>query len=157
MGFSYSPVVRQTVRESTIWKQVMLAVHRIPGVRLFRNSVGQGWVGRSRRMRAGETFRAQGGEVVIMDPRPLHAGLFKGSADGIGWQEVVITQDMVGQRIARFLSVETKAAKGRAKPEQLVWLEQVAKAGGLAVIVRSAGDAVEILQQGALPFHRKDE
>lgn len=140
------------MRESSIWKQVMLAVHLIPGVRLFRNNVGQGWVGRSRRLRAGEKYTARGGELIIFDPRPLQTGLVKGSGDGIGWRSVVITHDMVGCRFAQFVSVETKTASGRIREDQLNWQQAVAEAGGAGLIVRSAADAVEKLNQEVLLF-----
>lgn len=133
--------------ESALLRNVMLAACRMAeaSVRLFRNSVGQGWVGRSRRLRPGETYRARGGEVIITDPRPLHAGLIKGSGDAIGWTTVVITADMVGQRIAVFTSVETKVPKtGRLEPEQRNWHDQVRDAGGYSVIARSEAD-LEVL------------
>lgn len=145
------------MRESSIWKNVMLAVHRVQGVRIFRNNVGQGWVGKSRRLRPGEKYTARGGEIIIQDPRPLTAGLFKGSADGIGWRTVVITPDMVGREIAQFLSVETKTATGATRAEQETWRQQVHMSGGLAVIVRSDAEAVEALNQIVLPFSEKQQ
>lgn len=143
--------------ESSVWKQVMLAVHRVRGVRLFRNNVGTGWVGKSRRLRPGERITARGGEILIENPRPLNAGLFKGSADGIGWRTVVITPDMVGREIAQFLSIETKSATGGTRTEQETWRGQVHHAGGLAIIVRSDAEAVEALNQIELPFSEKQQ
>lgn len=129
--------------ESLLLRRIMLAACRLPGsaARLFRNNIAVGWVGKSRRLRPGETYRAQGGEVIITDPRPLHAGLIKGSGDAVGWTTVVVTPDMVGQRLAVFTSVETKVpVTGRMSPEQRTWHGQVTAAGGYSVIARSEAD-----------------
>lgn len=138
--------------ESALWRRVMLAAGKLPGVTLFRNSVGQGWVGKARRLRPGETVRADGGEVLITDARPLHAGLFVGSGDGIGWRTVTITQDMVGRQVAVFLSVETKVPKtGRMRPEQRTWDENVRRAGGISIIARDPNDLQEALNFDTTP------
>jgi hypothetical protein len=47
---------------------------------------------------------------------------------------------MVGQRFARFLSVEVKTPTGRLSPEQETWRQAVLKAGGIAVVARSVDD-----------------
>lgn len=135
--------------ESAIWKHVLLAAHKFCGVRLFRHNNGQGWVGRSRKLRPGETYTAEGGEVLIKDPRPLHAGLINGAGDGIGWHSVVITPDMVGQRVAIFLSVETKVpVTGRMSTEQRTWDRNVRAAGGISIIARHESDLNEPLGGG---------
>lgn len=134
------------------WKRVLLAVHRIKGVRLFRNNTGQGWVGRARRLKPGSVYRAEGGEVLIQNARPLHAGLMEGSADGIGWRTITITPDMVGQRVAVFLSVEAKYRSGRLEPAQRTWDRNVREAGGISVVARSPEQAHDdILQVELLP------
>jgi len=73
-------------------------------------------------------------------------GLARGSADLIGWRSVVVTPDMVGQRIAVFTSIEVKTATGRLRPEQQAWLGVVQGAGGIAGVARSVEDANEILR-----------
>jgi hypothetical protein len=92
--------------------------------RLFRNNTG--------------TLRDQHG-------RPVSFGLCKGSADLIGWTTRTITQEMVGQRIAVFTSIEVKAASGRLRPEQRQWLDAVQAAGGVAGVARSVDDAKGLL------------
>ncbi len=62
-------------------------------------------------------------------------GLKIGSGDWIGWQSIIITQDMVGKRIARFASVEMKAETD-ANEDQEKWLMAVREAGGIAFIAR---------------------
>ena len=137
--------------ESLLLRNVRLAACRITeaSVRLFRNNVGQGWVGRTLRLRPGQTVRTKdghayttnGGEVLIIDPRPLHAGLVKGSGDAVGWTSLIITPDMVGRRIAVFTSIETKVPDtGRLSPEQRNWHTQVQAAGGYSIIARDEAD-----------------
>lgn len=49
--------------------------------------------------------------------------------------------DVLGQlRDGRLLACEVKAAKGRLRPEQAVFLERVRSAGGLAIVARNCLD-----------------
>jgi hypothetical protein len=92
---------------------------------LFRNSVGS-----------------------LPDPRTgrlVTFGLAKGSADLIGWRTVVVTPEMVGQRIAVFTSLEIKTATGRLSPAQTHWIHAVRSAGGIAGVARSVPDALQII------------
>lgn len=106
---------------------------------LFRNNVAQAWVG--------ETSRLRDGSVLIKNPRILHAGLFKGSGDLIGWRSIVVTPEMVGQLVAVFCSIEVKPPKGgRVTAEQRDWADKVNAAGGFAGIARSPEEAKSILR-----------
>lgn len=80
--------------------------------------------------------------------RPVQFGLAKGSGDLIGWRTVTITPEMVGQRIAQFVSLEVKTATGRVRPEQEQWRKVVEQAGGVAAVVRSVEDAERALGLG---------
>ena len=94
-------------------------------VRLWRNNVGR-----------------------LPDPRTgrlVSFGLAPGSADLIGWRTMVITPDMVGQRVAVFCSVEVKAPRGRLRPDQAAWLAAVQAAGGIACVARSPEEAAAAL------------
>jgi len=64
-----------------------------------------------------------------------------GAADLLGWRTVTVTPEMVGQRIAQFVSLEVKTATGRVRPEQENWRRVVSEAGGVAAVVRSVEDA----------------
>ena len=105
--------------EAGVQSAIRLALGSSPGVKVFRNNVGQ--------------YRTEDGRVI-------RYGLLPGSGDLIGWRSVLITPDMVGQRIAQFVSVEVKTPKGTVRPEQQVWADNVRKAGGIAVIARSVED-----------------
>ena len=90
-------------------------------------------------------FRNNTGTLRDINGRPVQFGLCKGSADLIGWTTRTVTQDMVGQQIAVFTSIEVKAATGRIRPEQQQWLNAVQAAGGIAGVARSVGEAMDLL------------
>ena len=111
--------------ETTLQQQIRLALGTHPELRIFRNQVGS-----------------------LPDPRTgrlVTFGLARGSADLIGWRTMVITRDMVGQRVAVFTSIEIKTPTGRIRPEQQAWLSCVQGAGGIAGVARSVADAQLIL------------
>lgn len=105
-------------REQRIQGEVQLAASRL-GWSVFRNNVGQ-----------------------LLDRRgvPVRYGLMRGSSDLIGWRSLTITTEMVGQRIAQFVSIEVKTPAGRLSADQETWLAAVARAGGLAAVARSPDD-----------------
>lgn len=130
--------------ERDIQNQVLLQCG-VGDTTLFRQNVGQGWTGDAHRCTQRGTVTVNPGDVVIRNARALHAGLCVGSADIIGWRRVDITADMVGQRVAVFVGLEVKAAKGRATEAQVRFLTNLREAGGIAAIVRSPEDAERAL------------
>lgn len=120
--------------------EILLACSR-GATRLFRNNVGQGWVGKSTRYERTSTITVQPGDVVIRQARPLHAGLHVGSGDLVGWRSVTITPEMVGTRLAVFCSLEAKQVRDRLSEDQQTWMAAVNFAGGIAVEVRSVDEA----------------
>ena len=113
--------------EKNIQTRILLATGWHPNIRLFRNNTGQGWQGQTQR---------DGAKLIITNPRPLMAGLHKGSSDLIGWKTVEITPDMVGQKLAVFCAVEVKTGSGRTTVEQENFLQIVRAAGGIGVVMR---------------------
>jgi hypothetical protein len=111
-----------------------------------------GWVGKVHELIPGQKLKTKkgysittnGAEKLVQNARPLHAGLVKGSGDGVGWRTVEITEEMVGKKVAIFLSMETKTDKGTLSDEQINWHNHVIKAGGLSIIVRKPEDASQI-------------
>lgn len=126
------------MRENEIQASIMLAVGSRPDTRLFWNTVGFGY--------QGEAVRLDGGDVLVKAARPVTFGLAPGSADQVGWRTVEVTPGMVGRRLAVFLSVEVKQARGRAAAEQRTWRQRVAEAGGIAGITRSAEEALALVE-----------
>ena len=104
--------------EAEILKDVAKAAAKL-GYRLSRNNLGQ----------------------YFKDGYFIRYGCFNpGGGDLIGWRTVTITPDMVGRRVAQFVSVECKTAKGRQSPKQAQFAYEVAKAGGVAILARSVDD-----------------
>jgi hypothetical protein len=111
--------------ERRIQSEIQLAASAGGGpARLWRNNVG--------------ALRDQRGQLV-------RYGLCPGSSDLIGLRTVVVTPDMVGQRIALFCAVEVKD-RGRPTEQQQAFINLVQQAGGRAGIARSVPDALSILR-----------
>jgi hypothetical protein len=120
--------------EGRIQRDIMLAASAA-GWTTWRNNTGQAWTGEV-------TWRADG-LLLIRHPRPLHAGLCKGSADLIGLRPVIVTPAMVGTTLAQFIGIEVKGPHGRTTPDQARFLAFVRSKGGLAILARSAADLAE--------------
>lgn len=123
--------------ESTLQKKILLLIGGLANVRLFRNNTGQAWQGEGKRT---------GNAILLRNPRPLVAGLCKGSSDLIGWTTIEITKDMVGQKVAVFTALEIKdGIKSKATKEQTNFILQVQKGGGYAGIAYDEKTAQDIL------------
>lgn len=126
---------------TALMNRVLLALSSA-GLSVWRNSTAVGWGGKSFSLRPGETYTAKGGERVVVDARPIKAGLCPGSSDIIGFKTVTITSDMVGRRIAVFGAWEVKSGSGRPTQEQKQFVSHVAEGGGIASVVRSPEEAL---------------
>lgn len=116
--------------ESRVQSEVRIAAPD-RGMRLWRNQVGAAKTDAGNFVRFGLANESAGVNALLK------------SADLIGIEPVLITADMVGQTIGRFLSVECKPEgfKPDNSPRyiaQLRWAKLVNDAGGRAIIVTSA-------------------
>lgn len=68
-----------------------------------------------------------------------------GASDWIGYKSIIVTPDMVGQRIAVFLAVEAKAPRGEPTDDQITFIDRINAAGGRAGIAHNAKQAEEII------------
>jgi hypothetical protein len=126
------------MKESNISNLIMLAVSKITHSKVFRNNTGMGWTGQSKQL--------PNGNRIIAEPRPLHAGLCKGSSDLIGWTPIEITPEMIGKKIAVFTAIEVKKPNGRVSSEQINFINQIKNDGGIAGIATNEFEAVNIIQ-----------
>ena len=123
--------------ETGIIQAIRLEVGARPDIRLFRNNTGVGFVGR--------VAERSAGRLVLLEPRPLHAGLCNGGSDLIGWRSIVVTAPMMGHSLAVFCAVEVKTGRLQATSEQATFIDNVRAAGGLAGVARSVAEAQEII------------
>jgi hypothetical protein len=86
-------------------------------------------------------FRNNVGATKTQDGRFIRYGLHTGSSDLIGWRTLEITAEMVGTKIAQFVSVEVKNKNGRPSKDQINWINTVNNQGGLALVARSKEEA----------------
>ena len=105
--------------------------------RLFRNNVGEAWQGR--------WAKQENGNVLIQHPRRIVFGLAPGSGDIIGLRSLEIHPEMVGQRIAQFVSIETKTDRRSNTEQQDNWAEMVRMMGGVAGTARSIDEVATLL------------
>jgi hypothetical protein len=118
------------MKEADLGRAIMVEVCR-RGDRLWRNNVGVGWVGKL------APGYPKDGRVLLLNARPLHAGLARGSADHIGIQ----------RGSGRFISIETKRLT-KLSDEQRSWLAMVLDLGGVAGVARSVEEAIKIVEEG---------
>ncbi len=128
------------MKESDLQLLIRVGLARV--ATLFRHNVGTGWVGFSIPFSRRGTFQVESGDVLIRQARPLHSGLVKGGSDLLGWKTVLITPEMVGQRLAVFAACEIKTKVGRVSEDQHNFIKQLTAAGGIAVVARSVEQAV---------------
>ncbi len=86
-------------------------------------------------------WRNNTGALVDQQGRFVRFGLCKGSSDLIGLRSLVVTSELVGQRIAQFVALEVKTPHGVVSPEQRAFLQLVEQLGGVAAVCRTIQQA----------------
>lgn len=117
---------------------------------MFRCHTGKGYV-----PGGGKPIRLANGDVLVPAGRPIALGLslvngdpVVGTHDLIGWTTIKITPEMVGKEVAVITTIETKSSTGgRRRPDQIKFMENVQRAGGISGFAKCAADVVEIMQQ----------
>lgn len=137
--------------ESTVQRNVWLALARraFARVTLFRANSGKAWLSGG-----GKVEVDARGTAHVPFARPVALGLALTSGDTVpglsdlaGWTDVVITPEMVGRRIPVFTAIETKeSGGGRRRENQINFVQQVQKAGGIAGFAASEQQANEIIE-----------
>ena len=108
---------------------------------MFRNAVGYGI---ATNPKAIHKLKNRG--YLVDKGTPIRFGLIAGSSDMIGFEPVVITQDMVGKKIAIFQSIEIKTEHDKLSKDQRKWNKAVMDAGGIIEVWHDKGGVVEILR-----------
>lgn len=132
--------------ETNLQKLIMLGVSKLGTTTIFRNNVGMGWIGKSKRISQPTNVKLMPGDILIQNGRPLHAGLCEGSSDLVGWTERTVTPEMVGKKVAIFTAVEVKTDAGRVTAQQMNFISRVRQAGGIAGIARSPEEARNLIE-----------
>jgi hypothetical protein len=97
--------------------------------RLFRINSGTGWVSNVKKWVKGN--------LILKKPRPLQAGP-EGWPDLCGWEEIEITPDMVGKKVAVFVFEEVKMT-GDLSDEQEGFGRLLERMGGIFRVHKPAG------------------
>lgn len=126
--------------EGSVQKEVWLELGKTSTV--WRINTGKAWLSG---LGPRGVHRLKDGSVHIEAPRPIAIGLgmvngdpVVGASDLLGFTEVEVTPAMVGQKIPVFTVIETKRTKGgKASDDQLNFIKQVVRAGGIAGIANS--------------------
>lgn len=135
------------MREGSNQRSIWVAAAALAGTILFRVNTGKAWVSG-----AGPAKRFPGGDILVPSGRQVSLGFglisgqpVVGVADLCGWRSVVVTPDMVGCRLAVFVSIECKASGGgKTSDDQRRWRDTVIAAGGIAGVASSDGEAIAI-------------
>lgn len=131
--------------ETNLVRSIMLKLGKIPTIRLFRNNIGNAWIGKSVKFTKRQTVTVNPGDVLVQQGRFFNAGLCVGSSDLIGLKSVTVTPNMIGKKLAVFVAVEAKTKHGKPSTEQLNFINMVNSLGGIAFIAKSDDEAAEFL------------
>ncbi len=130
--------------ETDIQRRIQLALSTEHS-RLWRNTVGEAWLGRD--------FTIVNGKLARGNAYRIRYGLGPGSSDLVGPVSVLITPDMVGRRVAVFAGIETKRPadrsagkrRGRTSEAQGQFIEVLQSLGGIGGVATSVEEAIEIV------------
>lgn len=121
-----------TSASTALVNRTLIELGKDADTRAWRNNTGAAWMGRS--------VQNRDGSRTIFDPRYVTFGL-PGSGDIIGLRRVLITQEMIGQTIGQFISVENKSGTGKQAAQQKKFGKMVLELGGRYVVARTPEDA----------------
>lgn len=110
-------------------KETLIELGKKASAFFFRNEVGAGWF-----------FPPWEKVFNPEDKRYLVYGLAPDTPDIVGFQSIVITQEMVGQRIAQFTGYEIKTGDAVQTAGQKNFQKVLETAGGVYKVIRSVGD-----------------
>lgn len=113
-------------QETIIQRKIMIALSNA-GCTVFRNETAGAYVGK--------VLHKSGDQVTLGSAHMMQFGLCKGSSDIVG----------IHHGTGRFIAIEVKTKTGRPTKEQLVFIDAIKSAGGIAGVARCVDDALELL------------
>lgn len=116
-------------RENSLIKKRLASLTKFE--RMFRINAGQFW--------AGKIMPSVRKDVIVLKNPSRVMGAPTGFSDCIGGTSVVITEEMVGQRVLIFTAEEFKAT-GNPTKEQKLFGQMVKRLGGIFRVIRSEAD-----------------
>lgn len=122
--------------ETDIQRRIQLALST-PHSRIWRNTVGEAWLGRD--------FTIAKGKLVHGNAYRVTYGLGPGSSDLIGPTSIEITPTMVGRRVAVFTAIEVKLPRALPKTNQKQFIDVITSLGGIANVAHSVEEALEVV------------
>lgn len=84
--------------------------------------------------------------VAELNGRKIAYGLGKGSTDLVGVHSIVVTPELVGQRIGLAVFAEVKTATGVVKQHQKDFMQTMRDLGCISGVVRSTEDMQKLLE-----------
>lgn len=121
------------VSEQALGKRICLMASNL-GHRIFRSNVGEGWIGKAIFFSKPAKVEVYPGDVIIRKAKRIHFGLHTGQGDYLGFSKT-----------GRFISLELKTETGKIREEQIIWRDAVNKAGGIAGIIRTEEEGMDLL------------
>lgn len=142
--------------ESTLAKKIILALSQASRgrIKLFRNNVGVGISGKISTVAHTVDVRIKEhpgrvvlrpGDYIVRNGRRVEYGLCKGSSDYIGFMPITITPEMINKKCCIFIALEIKSGKNSATDEQNNFISVVKACGGVAEVVYSEKQALEVM------------
>ena len=121
------------MKEIELGKKICLMASNL-GHRIFRSNVGEGWIGQAVFFSKKAKIEVYPGDVIIRKAKRIHFGLVNGCGDYVGFSKE-----------GKFISVELKTLAGKIRDEQVAFSDAVNRAGGIAGIVRTEEEGLELL------------
>ena len=128
---------QKQLSEQDIQTQIRINLSK-NGITNFRCNVGSAWTGE-------RIQRNLDGSITIHKPRPFQTGLPTGFSDLLCVMPIAVTPKMLGMTLGITGFIEVKNLKGRIRPEQKNFIEQMRLIGARAGVARSIEDAIAIM------------
>lgn len=142
-------------KETVIQNKIRCRLSEL-GILTFRNETGMGY-GHSFIKMALNFIKSSNPALYYKVNSIIQKGIIKfgfgqGSSDLIGIKEVLITPEMVGQKIGQFVALETKKPNHKTDKKRLEqqtnFINMIKSKGGLAGFVEDLSQAERIINNG---------